>query len=211
MNSSAGGPRVLGCGEDTLTLWALTKQTGAFLNALHDDSSVSETTVFLRPSFGRGRRVRSAGAVAEFGELDGIVRTRQAIYLVEAKCARSGELVDDPVVLRDVQTRRHEVLRAYLESWRETAPHDWKSFGGSIQTVFGSASWGLKVAPLGSLLAGNLEFVLRDLADTHLPIVDVLLVLVPAGWTRKLSAPPRFRLVQLEYTPVEGSEFVDLT
>src|SRR5437667_8731055 len=99
----------LGYGEDALTLWALSSKLSSLLSAFGDQTPISETIVFYRPSFGRGQQQRGVRtAKAEFGEFDAIVGTRERVYPIEAKweCSR-GIAPGGIITLRPEQARRH--------------------------------------------------------------------------------------------------------
>ena len=76
--------KLIGYGEDFLTLWALTKETDKILSKLDDDTPSESCTVIYRPSFGR-----AGGSMenqrAEFGEFDAILITNHTAFLIESK------------------------------------------------------------------------------------------------------------------------------
>jgi hypothetical protein len=45
--------KILGYGEDTLTLWAMKEHIGKILKEFEDPTLSSDCLVFYRPSFGR--------------------------------------------------------------------------------------------------------------------------------------------------------------
>lgn len=205
-------PTMLGYGEDALTLWVFTNQTQEFLRQVDDDTSVKDTRVHFRPSFGRGGRPADPKSKvrAEFGEFDAIVLTRQAVYLVESKWHRSGELSEDSIDLKGVQVRRHRIFREYLEQWRSRRPIDWGEFASALEPIFANTDLDVRPAPEGSVLAVNLKFVLEECSEAIVPVRDVLLLLAPTGWSRSLEPPRGFDLVQIEYEPVGESQFVQI-
>ena len=125
-------PTVISYGEDALTYWALTARTQDILDQLGDDSATEDALVIYRPSFGRHGKARGGVGLAtnraEFGELDAILATSYAIYLVESKWHRSSELQDGALVLRDEQVRRHKIMGWYLQRWFEDKPGSWQAF-----------------------------------------------------------------------------------
>src|SRR5690242_6627988 len=113
--------KIVGYGEDALSLWALKHRLSALLSHLGDDSDLQGILVFLRPSFGRrGSSSFAESAVADspqFGEFDAIVRSPRGIYLIETKWNRSSGLEGGTAVLQQKQVFRHKVFRAYVNAW----------------------------------------------------------------------------------------------
>jgi hypothetical protein len=72
-------PRIIGYGEDALTLWELQHKTKEILSEFRDKTAPQDCLVFYRPSFGRSGGVESA----EFGEFDAIIAPKEKFYLVE--------------------------------------------------------------------------------------------------------------------------------
>jgi hypothetical protein len=195
--------RVLSYGEDPLTYWALSQRMAEFLEQLNDDSDLDEVLFLYRPSFGRA-------AGAQFGEFDAIVGTPVATYLVEAKWHGSGEVSTGTVILRPEQYRRHEIFAWYRNAWERGGNVRWTDFLGVAGEAWLAAYPDRKLAPEGSLLARNLEFVLTQLADCG-PAQDVVLFVGLKG----LPAPTaveseRFQLVVLEYEGLDGSGYFNL-
>ena len=62
-------------GEAPLTYWALRIRLDVILSQLRDASDPNATTVFYRPSFGRGGNDTIDTPRAEFGEFDAIIAT----------------------------------------------------------------------------------------------------------------------------------------
>jgi hypothetical protein len=118
--------KILGYGEDALTLWLLKKQISSILGEFEDKTSPSDCLVFYRPSFGRSGGNRSA----EFGEFDAIIASRENIYLVESKWDNLSEFSKDELFLRGEQVLRHEVFSWYLLRWNKKYRNDWQSFVG---------------------------------------------------------------------------------
>ncbi len=170
--------RMLGYGEDALTLWALSQRLPEFLLAVEDDSRPEDTVTFYRPSFGR----RASGddpssRRAEFGEFDAIVGSSSNIYLIESKWSESGEVGDGFLTLREEQGRRHDIFREYVELWRQYRPSSWEEFEVTAAADFEEACPRVKFAPSNSRLRRNLEFVLRELEDRPGCIRDVVLLI----------------------------------
>jgi len=95
--------KILGYGEDSLTLWALTKKLDTLLCLLGETTvDKSECLVFYRPSFGRAVGI---------GEFDFIIKTKRKTYFGESKWPlsekkrREGNCV---VTMKDCQINRHK-------------------------------------------------------------------------------------------------------
>ena len=73
--------KILGYGEDALTLWALKHRTSDILESFQDQTAPSDCLIFYRPSFGRHSKEGSA----VFGEFDAILVSSENIYLIESK------------------------------------------------------------------------------------------------------------------------------
>jgi hypothetical protein len=200
----------MGCGEEALTLWAFTNRMQAFLLQLRDPSLVEDVTVLLRPTFGRARMAGPRSVRSEIGRFDAIVTTGGAIYLVDTRWHRSEDVADEPMFLGQTQRRRHRAFREYLSQWRDRGPSDWRDFEAALTPAFEEKDLGVRPAPAGSHLARNLEFVLRRCSEADLPVEDVLLLVVPRGWARMPRPPDGYRLVLLEYEPIDGSDYVVL-
>jgi hypothetical protein len=195
--------RVLSYGEDPLTYWVLSQRMGEFLEQLDDDSSLDDVVFLYRPSFGRA-------AGAQFGEFDAIVGTPVATYLVEAKWHGSGEVSTGTAILRPEQYRRHEIFSWYRDAWERGGRLRWIDFLGEAGEAWLAAYPDRTLAPDGSLLARNLEFVLSQLSDCG-PNQDVVLYVGLEG----LPAPSaveseRFRLVVLEYQGLAGTGYFQI-
>jgi hypothetical protein len=199
--------RLLGYGEDALTLWALQNSLGRIIADDDDLSNVQD--VFFRPSFGR----RSIGSAAQlipgpqFGEFDAIIVSAKRIYLVEAKWTDSGEIGDNGVLLRAEQIRRHRIFREYLRCWRSCSPGDWTSFLQSNPQITWKADDGsdqaFAVAPPRSRLADSLTFVLAACARGGTDVEDVLLIIHPTSKTLSLKSSQGFRCVEVTSPPMD--------
>jgi len=196
-------PIILGYGEDSLSLHALSTGLADILHQLGDDSDPARSLVFFRPSFGRKGpgsserpRRRADWSAAEFGEFDAIIGTPRGVYLCEAKWKYSG----DDQVLDEAQQLRHKVFRAYIEAYREAHRlHSWKNwteFEALMQPVLQRLHPYLKPAPNNSALAHNLTYILRRLDKCGPAIVDVLLF---------------WKLSEAERTPLTARNFLIVT
>jgi hypothetical protein len=208
--------RIIGYGEDPLTYWALTTRLGDVLRQLHDPAPPESALLFYRPSFGRHIRAKDPkdahGPWAEFGEFDAILGTHEATYLIASKWTSSGEARGESLGLREEQTHRHRILRWYLETWRGSRPASWSAFVTEHDRIFRIRFPGHKMAPHGSVLAQNLEFVIRRLDRCGGRVREVLLQIGCAGPTVHAAAPPSgFALVTIEYTPLDPSSFFEMS
>ncbi len=207
--------RIISYGEDALTYWAITSQLGEILRTLDDKSLPADAIVIYRPSFGRrgsiGPNAKKEQLSAEFGECDAILGTQQAVYLVESKWDSSSEIHDDWITLKDVQIRRHKIMRWYLETWRASGPKDWMTFVAQQGAAFQTQFPGNKMAPVNSRLAHNLEFILRRLSECGTRVQDVLLFIGQASSSKPIGVQPdSFSLVMLEYQPLVPSGYFQM-
>jgi hypothetical protein len=189
--------KILGYGEDFLTLWAITKRPNEILSQLKDKTDPEKCTVIYRPSFGRRGGLRRS----EFGEFDAIIVTPEKAYLVESKWdGSSASFPNNVLALENVQIRRHEIFRWYYENWKQ---EDWKEFVRKHAQEF-KEKFGKNIASEGSLLSKNLMTVLKEMRGRKL--VDVLLFL-------HRREPPKiqttFRVVTIKYEPTDR-EYIEL-
>lgn len=110
--------KLIGYGEDSLTLWALTKNYAKFKEMFKQkfNDNLDEATVFYRPSFGRGGK-----SDKNFGEFDAVIVSSEKVYLVESKWNNSSEIrkSKSTIVLREEQKLRYDILREYLKVWQK--------------------------------------------------------------------------------------------
>jgi hypothetical protein len=151
--------KILGYGEDALTMWALRQHVSTILNRFKDSSSPSDCLVFYRPSF--GRRARENSSV--FGEFDAIIASPQNIYLIESKWDNLVESKKNEIVIRREQLMRHQIFTWYLTHWKKKYSNEWVEFIEEQQSTFNFRR--RTIAPANSLLAKNLEFVLSKLLE----------------------------------------------
>lgn len=181
--------------EDMLTYWALRYQLDTFLAQLGDQSDPNVATIFYRPSFGRRASYDPSSPRAEFGEFDAIVATSGFIYPIEAKWPASSEVDGNTITLDRAQVIRHRVFAWYLERYVESDV-PWERFVGKYDSSIRAAFPGKKIAPPGSKLADNIQFVLRKLNPFDAEIVDVLLYLHP------LDSPATITVFPTSFVPV---------
>jgi len=153
---------ILGYGEDAFTFWALKRRLSEILKELKDQTEPSDCLIFFRPSFGR----RGGEGRAEFGEFDAIVASSENVYLIESKWDRLLRNKRNEIALTPNQVLRHKIFSWYLGNW--DAPkygNNWRKFESEFQSDFTKEFRDRKIAPSGSLLAENLEFVLNKLQE----------------------------------------------
>ena len=207
--------RFLSYGEDPLTFWALRFRLGEILGQLSDPASLDQVLVIYRPSFGRQGRPKETGpnsaARAEFGEFDAIIGTPSAVYLVESKWSSSAEAKAEFLSLRSEQAHRHQVFRWYLQAWRARPYPRWQEFVAQNNDQFQKKFPGNKLAPEGSTLARNLQFLLTELASFGSPIRDVLLFISPLGLGSPLGVENSgFSMVSLQYQPIHPTLYFEM-
>ncbi|MFH0940180.1 MAG: hypothetical protein V1899_13010 [Planctomycetota bacterium] len=189
---------IIGYGEDALTYWAITSQLDKILLKLNDPSRPADATVIYRPSFGRG-------GGANFGEFDAILGTQHAIYLVESKWD-----ADNTIELPDEQVRRHDIMQWYLKTWRESCLQNWQTVTKQ-DMAFQDTFPNKKIAPVGSRLAQNLEFILDKLSNCGTSVRNILLFMVQENSAKPNIVPPdSFDLVVLKYPPLVPSGYVQM-
>ena len=183
-----------------------------FLCQFDDESPKDDTTVFYRPSFGRG-------GPPQFGEFDAIVATSQSIYPIEAKWSESPEAKKNgKITLEGKQDDRHKIFKWYFDRYAKCQPkHKPKPrdyFEKHCAPDFSKMFPNGKFAPSGSKLAHNVKFVLDQLlcSSRATTTTDVLLYLHPQSCpTTSSVCPNSFRLVTIPFVPVSNkSLFFDL-
>jgi hypothetical protein len=179
--------KVLGYGEDGLTVWALRDELRFILRALGDRTDPSTCDVFYRPSFGRAGGPTSS----QFGEPDFLVLVDAAVYLGECKWDNSphtpSPFYERSLDLEEVQILRQAYFAEYVDLWLSTPFHDWATFHGTMPIV--GATKGRKpihglslshkpIPDAGSGLAATLEQILQAIQRRYTqrpPITNVLL------------------------------------
>jgi hypothetical protein len=201
--------KILGYGEDALTLWALKRHVSTILNHFKDSSSPSDCLVFYRPSFGRHAKENSS----VFGEFDAIVASPQNIYLVESKWDNLVESKKDELVIRREQLMRHQILTWYLTHWKKYS-NKWADFIEEQQNTFNFGS--KTIAPANSLLAKNLEFVLNKLLERCVAfcsannVKNILLFFYKGKSRAPLKINEAFTLIAIDYGKEAPSNFISL-
>lgn len=202
--------KILGYGEDALTLWALKHYASRILDKFHDKTDASNCLVFYRPSFGRHSKGRSV-----FGEFDAILASKENIYLIESKWDNLTEFNNAEFTLREEQTLRHEVFSWYLTHWHKKYSGNWEPFINENQNSFKFN--GKTIAPKDSLLARNLEFILNKIQEycEHISENNIKNVLL-FFYNNEKSTPPKktnkaFKLIPIEYNKEIEDNFVTVS
>lgn len=205
--------KLIGYGEDALTLWGLTHRLQDIIKPFADNTLLNSCTVFFRPSFGRHGGPNSP----EFGEFDFILITDQAVYLGESKWHRSSEdIVNGKLHLRPEQLERHEIMEWYISEWLEEDFKDWKDFfikkGGKIS----KGNLMKPLPPPGSLLSENLSKLLGEIKSKFksrpLRVYNVLLYFYSGEEMQELpkESNGNFTIVNLDYTVKRVGNFIEL-
>jgi len=192
--------RLLGYGEDALTLWAVTERLDLILKELGDDSDPAYCTVFYRPSFGRK---------GLYGEFDAIIVTPERAYLVESKWDGSG---GTSIKLEEHQIRRHKILKWYHKNWEGELGDGWDEFTKKNNPDFreeftyfveenGKMVEKSKYIPSSDTILGqNLQTVLKIISGKE--IENVLLYLHRG---KPIDIAPDFKIVKIEYETKLGN------
>jgi hypothetical protein len=197
---------MLAYGEDALTLWALRDKLLSILQFLHDSTSATECQIIFRPSFGRKGGLRSP----QFGEFDFIILSKKLLYLGESKWDRSSEKIEEGILtLRPEQQLRHDIFKFYITEWAFGCytNQDWAIF--KTESIPKLQVLGIEkaIAPAGSLLASNLQTVLRVIRNhyTSLPEVKNILLYLHSGSAKR----PLFQRAGKDFDviPVDYSEY----
>jgi len=161
--------KLIGYGEDFLTLWAITKETETILSKLEDETPPDSCMIIYRPSFGR-----AGGSMenqrAEFGEFDAILITYQKAYLIESKWDGGGKR-KRIVKLAKNQVKRHKIFAWYHSNWKKEI--GWQKLIEEKTSEFQKLFPENKIAPNGSILQENLNEVLSLI--NRKPLQNVLM------------------------------------
>lgn len=202
--------KILGYGEDALTLWALKNHTSEILTALKDETVPSDCLIFFRPSFGR----RGGSETPQFGEFDAIIATPQNVYLIESKWDNFKKWDNGIVYLDEVQKLRHQVLKWYLTHWETKYSGHWRDFILNHSIDFQN-KFGKKPVEANKLLAKNLESVLLKIYEhCHLLKPENIKNVLMFFYNEKIeSTPPtrvteNYNLVCLDYSHALEGHFV---
>ena len=202
--------KIVGYGEDALTLWALKHRTSKILEEFQDKTPISECLIFYRPSFGRHSKANSS----VFGEFDAMIASKKNIYLIESKWDNLTKFKNEEFILREEQTLRHKVFSWYLTHWSKKYSNNWQSFINEQQKDFKIEN--KTIAPKDSLLSRNLEFILSKI-QTHCESIsgskirNVLLFFFNAEKSGKpTETNDTFKLLPINYSGEIEDNFVTL-
>lgn len=195
--------KILGYGEDALTLRLLMKQTPSILGKFEDKTSPSDCLIFYRPSFGRSGGSKSA----EFGEFDAIIASRENVYLIESKWDNLGKYDRKSLFLGEEQVLRHEIFSWYLLHWNKKYRNDWQCFVDQNKSDFKFEGKPLVTQKDGkqNLLATNLEFILDKLKEhCNLSSQDNIKNVLVFFYRQNISSPPskterNFKIIPVDY------------
>jgi hypothetical protein len=193
--------KIIGYGEDALTLWAIKDKLDLILQGVNDPSDPSICQVFFRPSFGRG-------GGASFGELDFIILSENCLYLGESKWDGSSKRLEDGVLeLPDNQKLRHKIFKFYVEQWSFGGYSSWREFTDKTRLELQSGVT-KPLAPENSRLATNLKTVLGIIKEhyTSTPAIrNVLLYFHEGKPVEQLPqrASEGFELVCIDYSEAD--------
>lgn len=203
--------KIVGYGEDAFTFWVLKQHTSEILEYFEDTTALSNCLIFYRPSFGRHSKKNSS----VFGEFDAIISSEENIYLIESKWDNLAKFNNDEFMLREEQILRHKIFSWYLTHWDKKYSNDWQTFINEHQNDFKFKN--KTIAPKGSLLATNLEFILNKLLEhcrrfsSEDSIKNVLLFFYNAKKSKSpLKINTEFTLVPIDYSEEIIDNFVTL-
>jgi hypothetical protein len=200
--------KILGYGEDALTLWALKYHLSKILDEFQDETTFSDCLIFYRPSFGRHSKANSS----VFGEFDAIVASKSHTYLIESKWDNLTKFNKEELMLRKEQTTRHRVFQWYLTHWSKKYSDNWQSFINEHQTDFKIDN--KTIAPKNSLLSRNLEYILNKIHQhcesiSENNIRNVLLFFYDAEKSKfPVKTNNLFKLIPIDYSREIKGNFI---
>jgi hypothetical protein len=203
---------ILGYGEDALTLWSLKNKLDFILASLGDSSDVSKCRAFFRPSFGRSGGNNSS----QFGEFDFIILAEQCLYLGESKWDKSREkIINGMMDLRGEQLLRHRLFKFYIDEWAFGNYTEWGAFKSIGEDKLKQQGIDKPIAPAYSLLATNLQTVLRIIQDHYSnkpKIRNVLLYFYNGAIGRNpiIEAGNDFEVVMIDFSKDISRNYIHL-
>ncbi len=205
--------KILGYGEDALTLWAMRNCITDVLRRFRDETPPSDCVIFYRPSFGRSGGSKST----EFGEFDAIVASSKNVYLIESKWDNLANAENRRIVLKKEQKLRHELFAWYLTHWSKKYSSNWRKFieeqEDNFKTSFKDRKKG--IPKTDSILAVNLQYVLKILQSRCKSLskqnVKNVLVFFSKEKTRPSVKPdPSFHIINISYGGDVAGNFITL-
>jgi hypothetical protein len=206
--------RLLGYGEDLLTLWAIKERTGTILKKFEDKTPTTECLVFYRPSFGKTSKEHSP----ELGEFDAIIASRQNIYLVESKGDNLTNNKTKPSLKKE-QLLWHEVFAWYLVNWNKKYTGQWQNFVNDNIHAFNATKKKLPTHQneKNKLSIENLEFTLEKLKDhckdfrSRANIKNVILFFYNSQTTKPpTETNPDYTLIPIDYNKKLDANYIQL-
>ncbi len=158
-----------------------------------------------------GRRARES---PQFGEFDFILLAGQVLYPGESKWDRSPQKMTGGVLeLQKVQAERHKLFRFYVDEWAFGNYPSWRDFARQANETPQLKSMVKTIAPDGSLLAYNLQTVLKVIRGHYARKPEVKNVLLYLHQGAAAGPPPDaagngFELVRLDYSEIAYDGFV---
>lgn len=197
--------KIVGYGEDALTLWALRQHTSKILEEFPDKTPISECIAFYRPSFGRCGRGNSI-----FGEFDAIIASKQNVYLIESKWDNHNDFKNEEFSLKSHQILRHQIFVWYLTHWNKKYSGNWQSFVNEQKENFPFPN--KTIASNSSLLAQNLEHILTKIHEhcSYLSESNIKNVFLFFYDSEKSTCPTKtndsFKIIPIAYSrEIEGN------
>jgi hypothetical protein len=207
--------KIFGYGEDAFTIWALKKHISEILTELDDQSALPGCLISFRPSFGR----RGGEGSAEFGEFDTILASSENVYLIKSKWDNLSPNKNDEIKLKNEQILRHRIFSWYFMKWEAQHYRNWKEFCNASQKDFRSNFPAKKIAPEESILARNLEFILKKLHEhckRDKELKNVLLYFYNSNKSKQIKKvitdglDVNFEVINMEYGQHISGNFISL-
>ena len=204
---------ILGYGEDSLTLWALSTKLETLLEKINENSNDSNHIIFYRPSFGRGKPLKEpTDTKAEFGEFDAILISPKSWYLIESKWDNLRVQKRVTINLSPVQILRHNLFTWYFNNWQVN--NNYEQFYDSYEKIFPEKflKKQRKIAPKNSLLSKNLEFILGKKSTNN--IKNVFLYFHQDHYEPTITVNTEktsFLTIKMGYPVNENSNFIELS
>ncbi len=199
---------MLGYGEDCLTLWALKNRISEIQNEFQD--TTNPLIIFYRPSFSKR---------GGFGEFDSIFASSKNIYLIESKWDNNSEFKNFKFPMKSEQEIRHRIFSWYLLNWNTKYINKWETFMKENRDNFHAQFPEKIIAPVKSLLARNIEYILTELQGHYGKkpekenIKDVLLFFYNKNKNNSSSVALTdrgFKLVKIDYSQELVDNFINL-
>jgi hypothetical protein len=195
-----------GYGEDSFTFIALNYRLDEILEKLGDKSDPE--VFFYRPSLGRGLNV---------GEFDGIISTKNAIFLIEAKWMNRPRRT--AFSLSVAQRRRHEIFSGLIKLWCNYAeshgyPTCWNDFDSNLSNWDRKnfrTRYNGKFPAEDTLLSRNIFFIMDSIKPLKKTLSNVLLVHKTIDYPYTCDCQePGFRQIILKHDVLSDTGFADL-